>query len=36
MTAPGRAFTGEVESVSSAIFRLPELPDSGLPVKVIG
>ena len=32
MTAPGRSFTGEVESVSSGVSELPKLPYSGLPV----
>jgi multidrug efflux system membrane fusion protein len=32
MTAPGRTFAGEVESVSSGVSELPKLPYSGLPV----
>ena len=32
MIAPGRSFTGEVESVSSGVSELPKLPYSGLPV----
>lgn len=32
MTAPGRTFAGEVESVSWGVSELPKLPYSGLPV----
>lgn len=32
MIAPERSFTGEVESVSSGVSELPQLPYSGLPV----